>query len=507
MKTIISPLGFAAASLLAFTGSAKPTERNALSELPLVQDKALVDSILIEDLLGCAQDLEDIAYATPRRNRAHGTDGHLNSVKYFVEQLNSLGDYYDVQLQEFTTEVTIESHAALLISGETIEAASFEFGNNGTWTDTPLVAVANLGCNPEDHPDTLSGAVALIARGDCTFIQKITLAGEKGAIAAIIYNNADAGLAAGTLGGVNDEIPVGGISRADGLRLVSQLSNGTAVTSSGEFWQYVTNATSHNVIASSQQGDSANVLFLGAHSDSVEAGPGINDNGSGSCGLLTIAKQLAKWSTTNQVRFAWWTAEEEGLLGSAHYVDGAAAGELDKVRLYLNFDMIASPNYVLGVYDGDGSAFGLSGPRGSAEAEALFAEWYAARGLPCVATEFSGRSDYGPFLGAGVPCGGVETGADGVKTEEEVALFGGAAGTWYDPNYHSARDNVTNLNLEAFAASSRAIAHAVATYGRSWEGFPARNLTSLTRKSLGSFEKHGSLIGRSRRSKKGLLRA
>ncbi|KAL7623218.1 hypothetical protein AAE478_006899 [Parahypoxylon ruwenzoriense] len=480
-----STVAFTAASLLALGGSAEPIKRTAGTKygLPLVQDKALVNSVHLDDLLGCAQDLEDIAYATSRRNRVHGTDGHLNSVKYFVEQLKSLGDYYDISQQEFTTEATIESRASLTIAGETIDAGGFSFGNNGTWTDTPLVTVADLGCNAEDHPATLEGAVALIARGDCTFVQKITLAGEKGAVGAIIYNNADFGVAAGTLGGVNDLIPVGGISRADGLRLVEQIGNGTAPTSSGEFWQYIANVTSYNVVASSRHGDANNVLFLGAHSDSVEAGPGINDNGSGSCGLLTIARQLAKWRTNNQVRFAWWTAEEEGLLGSEHYVNIASEPELDKVRLYLNFDMIASPNYVLGIYDGDGSSFNLSGPAGSAEAEKLFEEWYKSEGLPFVGSEFNGRSDYGPFLDKGVPCGGLDTGADGIKTEEEVALFGGTAGIWHDPNYHSARDNVTNLNLDAFKATSRAIAHAVATYGRSWEGFPARNVTSLTRRS------------------------
>ncbi|OTA89199.1 hypothetical protein M434DRAFT_398714 [Hypoxylon sp. CO27-5] len=502
MKAISPTVALTVAGLFAFTGSAEPIKRNTKYDLPLVEDEALVNSIVIDDLLGCAQDLEDIAYSTSRRNRVHGTEGHLNSVKYFIDQLNSLGDYYDVQLQDFTTEVTIESHAELSINGEALETGGFSFGNNGTWTDTPLVTVADLGCNPEDHPDTLNGAVALIARGNCTFIQKITLAGEKGAIAAIIYNNADAGVAAGTLGGVNDEIPVGGITRADGLRLVSQIAEGATVTSSGEFWQYIANTTSYNVVASSKHGDASNVLFLGAHSDSVEAGPGINDNGSGSCGILTIAKQLAKFRTDNQVRFAWWTAEEEGLLGSEHYVNTAAPADLDKVRLYLNFDMIASPNYVLGVYDGDGSSYNLSGPPGSAEVEKLFEEWYESQDLPYVGSEFSGRSDYGPFLDVGVPCGGLETGADGVKTEEEVALFGGTAGIWYDPNYHSAKDNVTNLNPEAFEATSKAIAHAVATYGQSWEGFPTRNVTSLSRKSLRSSKKYSSLMRKSKRSKK-----
>ncbi|KAI1211620.1 Zn-dependent exopeptidase [Annulohypoxylon truncatum] len=503
MKSLGPAVAFTAANLLAVIGSAEPIKRTTFSkrDLPLVDD-ALVDAILLEDLVDCAQDLEDIAYATSGRNRVHGSEGHLNTVQYFVDQLSSLGDYYDIQQQEFTTEVAFEAHAELSINGETLEAGGFSFGNNGTWTNTPLVTVANLGCVAEDHPDTLSGAIALIARGNCTFVEKIAFAGEKGAVGAIIYNNADVGIAAGTLGGVNDLIPVAGISRADGLRLVSQLANGTSITSSGEFWQYVANATSYNVVASSRGGSAADVLFLGAHSDSVDAGPGINDNGSGSCALLTIAKALSRYRAANQVRFAWWTAEEEGLLGSEYYVSEAAPADLDKVRLYLNFDMVASPNYVLGIYDGDGSAFNVSGPPGSAEVESLFEDWYTAQELPFVASEFDGRSDYGPFLEAGVPSGGLDTGADGIKTEEEVTLFGGTAGIRYDPNYHTAADNMTNLNLEAFKATSKAIAHAVATYGASWEGFPARNVTSLTKRSSGDSRRYNAPTKKLRHGKK-----
>ncbi|KAH9906735.1 Zn-dependent exopeptidase [Xylariomycetidae sp. FL2044] len=484
MKATSSAL--AVAGLLAFTGNAEPIKRHKNCEKPLVQDKALVEQILLEDLVGCAQDLEDIAYATSRRNRVHGTEGHLNSVKYFQDELSSLGDYYNIELQEFSTEVTAQSQEALSIGGQTFEAGTFSFSNNGTWTDVPLVTVANLGCDAADHPDTLSGAVALIARGDCNFSIKVDLAGQKGAIGAIIYNNADVGVATGTLGGVNDYIPVVGITRDEGLSLAEQVEAGTSLTTSADIWAYIDTLTSYNVVASSKAGDPENVLMLGAHSDSVEKGPGINDNGSGSCGLLTVAKALSKWKTNNQVRFAWWTAEEEGLLGAEHYTNITAASEMDKIRLYLNFDMIASPNYVLGIYDGDGSTFNLSGPAGSAEAEKMFEEWYASQGHPFVGSEFNGRSDYGPLLDHGVPCGGLDTGADGVKTEEEVALFGGTAGAWYDPNYHSAKDNVTNLALDAFEVTSKAIAHAVATYGTSWEAFPTRNVTSVTRRATGA---------------------
>ncbi|KAI0528422.1 aminopeptidase Y [Xylaria digitata] len=489
MKGFSSALAITAAGLLAMTSNAEPLPRSPKCKSPLVQDKPLVNSIHLKDLVKCAQDLEDIAYATTARNRVHGSEAHKNTVKYFKETLESLGHYYKIELQEYTTEVTLASFRALSIDGVDFATDSFEFGNNGTWTDVPLVNVANLGCNPEDIPDSVAGNVALIARGECTFVQKITNAGAKGAVAAIIYNNAEAGVASGTLGEVNDLIPLGGLTRADGLALAARIEAGETVISSGNYWAYVTLGTSHNVIATSKYGDPNNVLFLGAHSDSVDKGPGINDNGSGSCGLLTVAKALSKWRTNSQVKFAWWTAEEEGLLGAEHFVETSTAQDLAKIRLYLNFDMIASPNYYLGVYDGDGSRFNLSGPPGSDVAEKLFEDWFAARNLTTFGAEFNGRSDYGPFLEAGVPCSGLDTGADGVKTEEEKTIYGGIAGEPYDQNYHDAGDNVSNLALFPFEVNAKAIAHAVATYGKSWKGFPERlpsNSTAPARRHVHS---------------------
>ncbi|KAI0432483.1 hypothetical protein F5Y09DRAFT_145495 [Xylaria sp. FL1042] len=489
MKGISSTVVTTVAGLFAIHGNADPILQGSKGKLPLVQDKPLVDSIHLKDLLKCAQDLEDIAYATPARNRVHGSEGHKNTVKYFEDTLKGLGDYYKIELQEYTTEVTLASAREFSADGIDFATDSFEFGNNGTWTDIPLANVANLGCDPEDVPDSVAGNVALIARGNCTFFQKITNAGAKGAVAAMIYNNAEAGVASGTLGEVNDLIPLGGLTRADGLALSARIEASETVTSSGTFWAYVTPATSHNVIATSKHGDPNNVLFLGAHSDSVDKGPGINDNGSGSCGILTIAKALSKWRTNSQVKFAWWTAEEEGLLGAEHFVNTSTPADLAKIRLYLNFDMIASPNYFLGIYDGDGSRFNLSGPPGSDVAEKLFEDWFASKNLTTFGAEFNGRSDYGPFLDAGVPCGGLDTGSDGIKTEGEEIIYGGVAGEQYDQNYHSAADNVTNLAEFPFEVNTKAIAHAVATYGKSWKGFPARlpsNSTVPARRHLHS---------------------
>jgi carboxypeptidase Q len=132
--------------------------------------------------------------------------------------------------------------------------------------------------------------------------------------------------------------------------------------------------------------------------------------------------------------------------------------------------MLASPNYVYAIYDGDGSAFNISGPPGSAPAEKLFEDYFRNEvGLNYIPTAFDSRSDYAAFAAAGVPVGGLFTGAEGVKTAEEQVLFGGKAGVAYDINYHGAGDNVANVNVGAWIQNTKAIAHAVATYGISFE--------------------------------------
>src|SRR6202012_1363609 len=123
---------------------------------------------------------------------------------------------------------------------------------------------------------------------------------------------------------------------------------------------------------------------------------------------------------------------------------------MNKIRAYLNFDMIASPNYAYFIYDGDGSAFNLTGPPGSAEIEADFEAFYTSVGENYTAYAFDGRSDYGPFLENNIPSGGLFTGAEETKTPEEVEMFGGIADVAYDANYHQAGDSLNNIAWDAF---------------------------------------------------------
>lgn len=158
-----------------------------------------------------------------------------------------------------------------------------------------------------------------------------------------------------------------------------------------------------------------------------------------------------------------------------------------------NVDMIGSPNYVLGVYDGDGSAFGLTGPPGSSELEHTLEDYFKSVGLPSVPTAFTGRSDYGPFLDANIPAGGLFTGAEGIMTEEEAALFRGKAGEPYDANYHQPGDTTKNLHLGALIDNTKAVADLVAKYARSLKGFPERTLpaANVQKQTAWSHGSHG----------------
>ncbi|KAK0105025.1 hypothetical protein ONS96_004430 [Cadophora gregata f. sp. sojae] len=347
-----------------------------------------------------------------------------------------------------------------------------------------LVNVANVGCDAADYPATLAGKIALISRGTCPFAQKAELAKVAGAIGTIIYNNV-AGNLDGTLGGPGNFVPTVGITQEAGLALVS--SGGTAFLN-----VIVTVENTYNVIAETKGGDHNNVIMVGAHTDSVQAGPGINDNGSGTIGIFEVALKLTAFSVNNAVRFGWWSGEEEGLLGAEHYVAGLTEEEAAKIRLYLNFDMIASPNFIYQIYDGDGSAFGISGAPGSAEVEKLWEDYFKNDvDIATAPTAFDGRSDYGPFLDAGIAAGGLTSGADEVKTAADVAIWGGTAGAILDPNYHTAKDTLENLNVGVWIQMTKGIAHAVATYARSFASLPPKGAKRSVEKRDVTFQRKG----------------
>ena len=236
-----------------------------------------------------------------------------------------------------------------------------------------------------------------------------------------------------------------------------------------------------NVLAEKTGKNDDNVVMAGAHLDSVLAGPGINDNGSGSGALLDAAEQLANIKPQNTLRFAWWGAEESGLVGSTNYVNGLSQAERDRIALYLNFDMVGSPNYIFMVYDGDQSSFPapVPVPPGSEAIEDVFESFYTLVGEPYDDTEFSGRSDYQAFILNGIPAGGLFTGAEVPKTAEQQAIWGGTAGAQFDPCYHLACDTFANNSDHALDVNSDSIAFSILTYAYSTEtvnGVPGKRV-------------------------------
>ncbi|MEV0595323.1 M28 family peptidase [Nonomuraea cavernae] len=228
-------------------------------------------------------------------------------------------------------------------------------------------------------------------------------------------------------------------------------------------------ATGYNVIADWPGGDPNDILMTGAHLDSVTAGPGINDNGSGSASILEVALEVSRQALqpSKHLRFAWWGAEELGLRGSQFYVNNLPATERAKIKGYLNFDMVGSPNAGYFLYDGDNSDGVGSGPgpAGSAELEQTLASYFGSIGVPTRGTDFDGRSDYGPFIAVGIAAGGTFTGAEGIKSTAQAQLWGGTAGQAFDPCYHRACDTTANINDTALDRNADAVAHAVWTLG------------------------------------------
>ncbi|MGV9890382.1 M28 family metallopeptidase [Streptomyces sp. NPDC003395] len=212
--------------------------------------------------------------------------------------------------------------------------------------------------------------------------------------------------------------------------------------------------TGYNLIADWPGGDTGHVVMTGAHLDSVVAGPGINDNGSGSAAILETALAVARAGhhPAKHLRFAWWGAEELGMVGSRYYVGRLTSTERSRISAYLNFDMIGSPNPGYFVYDDDPAL------------EKTFKDYYAGLGIATEPeTEGDGRSDHAPFKNAGVPVGGFFSGADYVKTAAQAAKWGGTAGQAFDRCYHSSCDTTANLNDTALDRNSDAIAYAVWT--------------------------------------------
>jgi Zn-dependent M28 family amino/carboxypeptidase len=384
-------------------------------------------------------------------NRAFGLPGYRASVDYIVSQTSKF-DTAKVWTQDFPAAFTQMKSISLQVGEKKVGIVSLQYSpstsESGISASLVLAPAGSIACSEKAYEGlNVKGKIVLAERRPCpdntTFAGLVRAAATAGATSIIIYNNSPVMVGGGTLGafGVREKdkaIPAGFITQSEGKAIAEQLKSGTSVTAKFQHTQINEQRVTHNVFAETLVGDPSSVIMLGAHLDSVQAGPGINDDGSGTTLLLEIFKSIQKHKTLkNKVRFAWWGAEESGLLGSNHYTANLKTVEADNILAYLNFDMIARGYY--GVFDGKGVIPQMNGPPGSEILSKIFVDAFQQKGINSTVKEkFAGNSDYGSFVGKlKKPSGGLFTGA----------------GYAQDPCYHRACDTINNIDTKVLTTN------------------------------------------------------
>ena len=484
IRAVRGLIGTLAATLLIAPAAAAAPNPNQVSS-------KLRAGVTVQGISEHLQALQGIATANGG-TRASGTPGFAASRDYIVDRLEAAG--LDVTVQQFDFDFyrqtgpasfsrTSDDPDTVFVEGEDFNV--LDYSGNGTATGAVQAVDVNFadpsvitsGCEDTDFADFTPGNIALLQRGTCTFGEKVTNATEAGADGAIVFNQGNGGadrtdLFAGTLG-APATIPAISVSFPFGQELATAGTTVSITTPTESETRPTWNVLAD--LAAKNAKKAGKTVVVGGHLDSVVEGPGINDNGTGSSTILEIAEEMAEGTApANPVRFAFWGAEESGLLGSEHYVASLSAAELSKIGLNLNFDMLGSPNFVRFVYDGDGSLTPADpddgGPAGSADIEQTFESYFASQGLATAPTAFDGRSDYGPFIDVGIPAGGLFSGAEGIKTAAQAATFGGVAGEAYDRCYHQACDTISNVNSVGLDQLADGAAHATAVYAYAKSG-------------------------------------
>ena len=377
-------------------------------------------------------------------NRAAGTPGHEASADYVAQQLRDAG--YEVTEQTFEIAAfsqrlpsRLETDGRIFADGPDIRALVYSGSGDVT---APVTATQEEGCDSSDFDDFPAGSIAVVRRGGPCLVRDLVVNAQDAGAAAVLVEAAmptPNGVRRSTLlepDGI--EVPVLGItSEAGEAARAAQLVRVAAFTK-------VEQRETRNVIAAPATPASADLVVVGAHLDSVMDGPGVNDNGSGAAVVLELARTLPEASRA-RARFAFWSGEELALLGSRRYVQELDAAELRQIAMYLNFDMLGSPNGVTFVYDES------TAPTGSAAVRDAFEAVLDARGLPHERHDLAGGSDHRPFEEAGIPVGGLYAGSFELKTEEQAASFGGSADSALDPCYHAMCDDLEGIDTQRLA--------------------------------------------------------
>jgi Zn-dependent M28 family amino/carboxypeptidase len=440
--------------------------------------RSLAAKVTAERMFTRLRALQDIANAN-RGNRADGTPGYDASVEYVAKALRDRG--FGVTTPQFDRLYTVSpGRPAVTVAGRSyqVDQASLLVRTPpGGLTGQLVRPTQPAGCSPSDYPsDVPKGAIAFTDDTRCSVVDKQNSAAAKGAAALIVVSQPTGAGAPPTLfnpGYYNQlTVPVAVVG-ATGAAALAYATAPVRLVLDAE----TIKITSRNVVAQTKTGSPNEVVMVGTHLDSPRDSPGINDSGSGVAAVLETALQLGPLPPVNNaVRFVFWGAEEDGLNGVMDCLFGLDRERLNDIALYLNFDMLGSPNAGFFTDDGDqsgppapGVAFG-DVPEGSAGIERTLSAYLSLAGKRPADMPLTTRADYHPFMVAGVPIGGMTTGAAQPKTTVQARLWGGQPGLWFDPNYLSARDIIDNINREALAVMGSGVAFAVGSYAESIGG-------------------------------------
>ncbi|CAF1199447.1 unnamed protein product [Rotaria sordida] len=483
----------------------------------------------IDDVMTHLNELQKIATAS-NGNRAVKTIGFNRTLDYITNYLklntnfNITKTYFYVRnfqlLRKPTFSSTINGIVKKYTYSTSLSSADFYYVQYSTSANinnnVNLTAIPNLGCSDADwlaaRPPP-AGIVALVKRGDCSFIEQATLASKYNVAALLFYNDGTASNRMQPIYislGQNNRVPALFLSYNVGKSLATAANDPSKVTT-----VRLTIETDKdfnpvgNICADTLTGDPTQTIIICSHSDSVTAGPGINDDGSGIAATLALAATLSHlFQTSNyasyayRVRFCWWGAEELGLLGSDFHVSEAKKSTIvgERIQDYLaiiDLDMIASPNFIFAIYDGKTAPTNTpaAAKPGSIQMTTLFQDWFIGNKFPWDYTTFDGRSDYGPFLAAGICAGGLFTGAEELKTVEQQKRyndtlgtgFGGTANVALDNCYHKSCDTIANINKFALNKTVQATANVIERLGqqsnlKSWL-YPTTQIQQLSKQT------------------------
>jgi aminopeptidase Y len=440
---------------------------------PLTPEKAVAD-IKTEELQRNLWNLNKIARDNGG-NRAFGLPGYEASGDYILERVQKrFKTTIDAHKQFFNhTFVQIRDISVTGPDGEDVVVIALNYnpstpaeGITASLIDTPVDDARGSMCFEDQWTGIdATGKLALVRRGSCAIADKLKLAAAHGALGVILWHNAPGPATAANLGFENIGLlpPVGTVQEAVGAAWKARLAAGEDLVVKLFVDSVFEERETFNIVAETKEGDPNNVIVLGAHLDSVQAGAGINDDGSGTSALLEIVTSFKKYKGfKNKVRFIWWGAEESGLIGSLYYTKNLPEAEADKIRFYFNYDMIGSVKPKFDVYAGDNA--------GDAYGAALLEEHLVSLGRPATRAPFGTGSDYVGFIEIGVPSSGLHTGTS-------------AGG--YDPCYHLACDGIDNIDWTALTDNARAAARAAAILANSdLEGLPRRRKTTPAKRGI-----------------------